>query len=145
MRGHKKNHNFIIDYIKSCFKQNKLTAHDICLSAKNRIDFIDEKIKEVEELKKEKKLLVDVLDHFHYKNDQFDKLELQFFSIENKNIAIKICQTIPNEIITNDEYEIFCLKQLVYFKVLECFNGIFYPSINYDKFINWSSCENKKS
>jgi hypothetical protein len=144
MRGHKKNHSFIIGYIKKCFQNKILTSTDICEAAKNRVSIIEDRIKEIDALKKERSDLLDVLDHFKYKTNMVDKTELQFYSIQNKNIAIEYCKTVPAALVAESNDEIFCLKQMVYFKIFECFDGIFYPSINYDKFLAWSSCENKK-
>lgn len=60
MRGKKSNKEFISNYIENCVENGIDSLDDIYMTVNNKIIIIDNKIKEVEQLKKQRTDLLDV-------------------------------------------------------------------------------------
>lgn len=64
MRGKSVDAEFISVFIEKCVQKDKVTPKDIAHEAKIKINDIDHKIKMIEELKKERSKLIDVISSF---------------------------------------------------------------------------------
>lgn len=148
MRGKKIDTDFITQFILECAAGNKISSDEIISSAKNQINEIDIKIKEVEFLKILRSKLLDVIISFEKteKKVSADKERLQFYQIENQQICKFICDQIKDGIkFSNIKYSpykesdvMFCIKRLCEFKVLLRKNNLLLCGeeyINYMKFV----------
>lgn len=130
MKGKKIDSEFVTNFIEKCVSSNIFSTEEILHSAKSEISDIDNKIKEVENLKKIRSKLLDVVLTFENKTIP-SKLQdykiLQLFNIKNKNICKFICDKIKDNPIELDEllkqaYSIndinFTIKQLIEHKVI---------------------------
>lgn len=129
MKGKKVDIDFLSQYISKCISKNIISSEDIGKTAKNEIDFIDEKIKEVENLKILRSKLLDVVATFNksIKNSRNEIKLLSFYKISNKKLSTVICNSIKkctlniNNLSIDDysEFDImFCIKQLLEYKII---------------------------
>lgn len=132
MKGKKIDSLFVNKYIEDCLSQNIFTAEDIVNSAAKKISDIDQKIKEVENLKKIRPKLLDVISTFNEKNkkttnNEIDYKLLKLFRISDHNIGSFICNKIKQSPIEMDQLKIksedftnvcFVIKQLIESKVI---------------------------
>ena len=129
MKGKKVDAVFLSQFIEDCLTNNIVSNEEILKSAQDQILEIDNKIKEVENLKKKRSKLLDVILTFNSnKKDRKEDIRiLQFYKIKNHDISFLICNQIKNgEISINDlnsgnycasDFN-FCIKQLIEHKVL---------------------------
>lgn len=130
MKGRRVDTDFLSAFITECVSNNKFSTDDIVSEAKSRVNSIDEKIKEVENLKSIRCKLLDVVMTFE-KNDLSNKITdskiLEFFNIQNSHICKFICDNMKNSAVKIDslygkDYSIqdiiFCTKQLLEHKVI---------------------------
>ncbi len=130
MRGRKIDSEFLSQFITDCISNNKTSTDDIISCAKIQIESIDNKIKEVEELRLKRSKLLDVVLTFE-KTDNSRKVHeskiLLFFKIQNSHICKFICDNMKEsaiklESLYNRGYSIqdivFCVKQLIEHKVI---------------------------
>lgn len=101
MRGKKVDMEFVSTFIAQCAGKGKVSPEDICKEAETKIQNIDDKIKEVELLKKTRSKLSDVVITLGKKeiNHQEDKILLTFYNISNLIQAHEICSVLQNQII----------------------------------------------
>ncbi len=137
-KGKKSDIDFLNQYIFNCIRNNILSMDEMLLSAKKQIAEIDNKIIEVENLKKIRcKLLgvVSSLDKSSESSQDFSKI-LSLFKINNHYICQKIINKIKNESpcisslqfdCINTEDVIACIKQLIDEKVIRSHNQILSP------------------
>ena len=132
MKGKKSDLLFVNEFIAGCISNNILNSEDIIKEATAQIDSIDFKIKEVENLKKLRPKLADVinaLDKSDSKKESSaqDIMLLSLFKIPNPNIGHSICKKIKvSPIEMNDLKKIsydfsdtsFIVKHLLENKVL---------------------------
>lgn len=130
MRGRKIDSEFLSQFITECINDNKTSTDQIIDCAKTQINFIDQKIKEVEELRSKRSKLLGIVLTFE-KPDNTNKINeskvLLFFKIQNPHICKFICDNMKESAIKLDSlynrgYSIqdivFCIKQLVEYKVI---------------------------
>jgi hypothetical protein len=128
MKGKKIDHDFLNLFMNECLKNGITSSEDMVCSAKNQIEIIDLKIKEIEELKILRCKLLDVVSSFE-KNEKHiskqDQKTLIFYKINNANISKNICKILiefNNELplkeleirIKKSKHDIyFCIKQMI--------------------------------
>ena len=130
MRGRKADSVFIGNFIVDCANKGKATPEDIIKEAKNQINIIDEKIKEVERIRLTRSKYLDVIDALEKseKSDKVDEIKvLNFFKLQHPDICRNICRTIQkNNSASIEEVRgnypeldiLFCVKQLIENKIL---------------------------
>lgn len=136
MKGKKIDTEFISQFISNCISRNIFTPENILQEALNEISFIDENIKEVENLKKRRSKLLDVVSKFDVKiasSNLDDKNILSLYEIKDHNLSKLICNSIKkynvnmNDTIIfissfkiySEEDIIFCIKQLLRNKIID--------------------------
>lgn len=99
MRGKKVDMEFVSTFIAQCAGKGKVSPEDICKEAELKIQNIDEKIKEVELLKKTRSKLSDVVITLGKKeiDHSQDKLLLTFYNISNLTQAYQICSLLQHQ------------------------------------------------
>ena len=124
MKGKKTDFNFITEYINKCLEANISTNESIVNKAKEEISIIDDKIKEIELLKKKRCQLIDVVNFLDVKHKK-DNISLKYYNLHNQHICKYICDSIKEksvEISSLKEYDIsdifFSIKQLIELKIL---------------------------
>lgn len=128
MKGKKADSNFVSSFIEDCIGRSIYLTDDILGSAKDKILEIDYKIKEVEELKKLRSKLLDVVEALSEKNKNvINPNILNLFKVKDKNLSKTICELVKlqpasEEAIKNigstTEDINFCIKQLIDLRVL---------------------------
>lgn len=122
MKGKKADLEFVSSFIEDCIANNKTTPETIIQSAREEINCIELKIKEVEDLKLRRAKLLDVIFHFRKllisnSNEEEAKL-LIFSSLYN----IELCKSICLQIATSSSVDVssftddnskFTIKQLL--------------------------------
>lgn len=126
MRGKKSNNEFVSGFIVKCCESNIFTPDDIIKEAEKEISIIDEQLRKLNELKKRKSGLLDVLNMFE-KKENLD-LQVKFHSISNRIIAKQICENLPY---TGTHA---CVHELLSIKVLNKSNGKIIAGENYNQF-----------
>lgn len=129
MRGKKVDTDFLSGFIMECVKLRKQSPEDFVSEAQDRINKIDSKIKEVEQLKAIRTKLLDVVEHFstpapkESKNDQ----DLVWYKIHHPHICKFICDMIkdsPVPIVNFHKSQfkesdvLFCIKELLTYKII---------------------------
>lgn len=97
MKGKKIDRDFISDFIAKCISEGKLNQEEMIDFANKKINEIDEKIKEVEDLKIIRSKLLDVLIVFKSPEEKIDNKYLDLFNINNKDICNHICKSIQDK------------------------------------------------
>ena len=129
MKGKKIDNAFVSNFISESCAIGKLTTDEIVARAQNQIMEIDQKIVEVENLKKVRSKLLDVVitfDRNRRSGHQLDETLLKFHRVKDKKIAQRVCDNIfrySNVIEIKQAFssaeEIFCVKQLLEFNILQ--------------------------
>lgn len=139
MRGKKIDTNFVADFVASCVKEGHVLSEAICTSANEKIAEIDKQIKEVEELRKLRSKLCDVIISFDttdkVKDKSIDRDILTFHSINDKNLSLAIIvameknnKEISYEFASLAEFSqpdavIFTIKQMSKTKIVRILGG----------------------
>ena len=100
MRGRKADSVFIGNFIVECANKGKATPEDIIKEAKNQINIIDEKIKEVERIRLTRSKYLDVIDALEKseKSDKVDEIKvLNFFKYQYLYIIFCVKHLIENK------------------------------------------------
>jgi hypothetical protein len=148
MRGKKKDPEFLSKFIAECVGNNKFTAEEIVSEAKNRISVIDNKIKEVENLKLVRSKLLDVISTFDESAKVISSKEikaLEFFKIQYPNICKEICNNLKT---TNMDISwlhskfsnqdiVFCIKQLLELKIITKMGSCLLRGEAFDDYLNF--------
>jgi len=147
MRGRKIDTTFLTDFISECVGIDKQTPGEIVKEAKFRISEIDEQIKKVEELKRYRSKLSDVLIYFSIddtKNNSKDKLLLIFSQFQYQDICRFICtKSLPIDLkkINTDVYSkddiLFSVKQLLENKILKKTDNYLVADSVYNEYISY--------
>jgi hypothetical protein len=148
MKGRKFNSEFLSSFITDCIQRNKATTEEILQEAKKKISEIDEKIIEVEKLKRVRADYLDVVSTFekpiHDKEEQ--KQALQLFNIANPVVCKFICNIIkekPEKIsgFMGNRYDakeiMFCLKQLLEHRVISRQGDFVLRGYNFAKYMSY--------
>ena len=131
-----------------CVKLNKQSPEDFVSEARNRINEIDSKIKEVEQLKLNRTKLLDVIEHFSVPmiTDKVeDTKDLIWFNIPNqlvckfitdsvKSTPIKI-SLLHNQTYTEQEVN-FCNKNLLAHKVVARLENLLIRGAKYQDYVS---------
>lgn len=151
MKGKKINTDFVTNFITNCIGDGMSSSDQIIAFAKNSIIDIDNKIKEVNNLKIKRSNLLDVVSSFETtsnKNDNIDDIKKLFYykigdlncckhiciKIENKNMDTnQICYDL-SDLFSKSEI-IFNIKQLVCNKILHKINEVVLRGDNYEDYM----------
>lgn len=144
MKGKKVDNSFVSEFISESCSAGKFTPDEIVASASQKIAEIDEKIIEVENLKKLRSKLKDVLiifDRNQHVGSQLDDVLINFYRVKDKNLAQIICSKIfgynnVSEIrkaFPSNE-ETYCIKQLLEFNILQRFEETIKAGENFPAF-----------
>ncbi len=151
MRGRKTDSIFVSNFITNCVSLGKVTPEDILQEAKNQINIIDEKIKEVEKIKVNRAKLLDVIAAFDRpaKPNKSEEIKiLNFFKLQRPEICKHICQILSKTSgvrlkdvcnLYSEGDVIFCIKQLIEHKIIVKKNDVLDKGdsfADYWKFIN---------
>jgi hypothetical protein len=131
-----------------CVKLNKQSPDDFVSEARNRINEIDAKIKEVEQLKANRTKLLDVIEHFSAPvvvDKVEDTKDLIWYSIPNqivckfitdavKSAPIKI-SSLHNQAYAEQEVN-FCIKNLLAHKVVARLEHLLIRGAKYQEYVN---------
>jgi len=127
MRGKKTDPEFVSLFITDCVKEGKETPEAICAHARKMITEIDEAIKEIEEDKKFRSKLLDVIASFEEtKRDKSgDAKLLPFFELKYPEACHHLCNVLKKSsvISTNFSGEVppdvrFSIKQLIEARII---------------------------
>lgn len=144
MKGKKIDFIFLNDFISQCLLENKSSMEEIINSAQLKINYIDDEIKKIEELKKLRSKLLDVI----LSLDKSEKIKqdysliLNLFKINNHNLCKKILSCIDKDftldklkLLDSDTSEVlFCYKQLLENNVLSIYNEKIVPGKYYQDY-----------
>lgn len=147
MKGKKADSDFIAEFISICAKDGILLKDEVINKAKKEIEIIDDKIKQITELKKKRSKLVDVVSSFEIKtkNNSNEKINLSFHSLKDLSLAKKICLSI-NILNQNDVWAadlskeaLLIVKQLINLKIIRLEKDSYKlaASERYNDFINF--------
>lgn len=154
MKGKKVDSEFVSQFISECISHNILSLDDMAVRARNRIEAIDEKIKEAESLKSERSKLLDIVLSFQ-KPEKKTKIEdtklLSLYKIKHHNICRFICDSLKDSpadlgVLVNGPHEgsaiVFCIKQLLENKVIIRNGNFFCRGALFDEYcVNVLKCE----
>lgn len=127
MKGKKINNEFVISFIAQCIQSGYNTPKEITNKAQIEIDEISKKIQEIENLKKIRSNLLDVISCFENKNKNYYIDNLNLYKIKNHHICqyivslLKDHSILMSDLQTNQFTEhdlIFCVKQLLEYHVI---------------------------
>jgi|SRR5579859_557026 len=124
MKGKKRDIEFLSQFISRCISQNINNPDDIANIAKHQIEEIDNKIKEVEQLKQLRPKLLDVIYAFNKKNkDKIKDAKILFLhNITNLGLTKIIIKSIKERPLAMNEpiisNNMFCIKQLIDQKII---------------------------
>lgn len=129
MKGKKVDNAFVSNFISESVANGKVTTNEIVARAQDQISEIDQKIIEVENLKKIRSKLLDVVitfDRNHRSGHQLDEVLIKFHRVKDKRMAQRICDNIfrYNNVVEIKQAfpsveEIYCVKQLLEFNILQ--------------------------
>lgn len=124
MKGKKSNPQFVSQFISKCVNQGIIIPEDMVAVAKNEINSIDVKIKEVQSLKIVRSNLLDVVALFDKNEVKIEEGKvLSFFKLKYPNICKELCNQLKNGSISisalnsNPDY-IFCIKQMLELNII---------------------------
>lgn len=142
MKGKKKDHEFLSQFIEECISLNKNSSKDILDEAKLRIKNIDNRIIETEKLKLQRSKLFDVIDTFEITTKKTsDEAEmLPFFKIKNIATCKNICDKLKIAPLTLNKLDhdmIFCLKQLLELEVIKKDNNLFVKGAKFNEYVKF--------
>ena len=126
MKGKRLNQEFIGRYISNCISNNITLSDDMVSCARQRVDEIDQKIKEVELLKQERGNLLDVIESFQKTEKPNNNKEIKLLSlykIANLGLCKLICENVDRfeikEIRGYSKLDVLsCVKQLIEHKII---------------------------
>jgi hypothetical protein len=147
MKGKKIDNEFVSQYISKCISNKILSSEKMIAHASDRIDEIDQKIKEVEIMKIERSKLLDIISSFKKSEKKSLSKEIETLSlyrISNHDICRSICECIlRNESVnltmlfgtTYAAYDIIvCIKQLLEHKVISKHDNLFVKGSSFDEY-----------
>lgn len=151
MKGKKTDTNFVANFVVSCVQKGKGTTEEICQEARNQIQLIDDKIKEINNLKLQRAKLQDVLSSFDdlKKDNLKDKLILKFYDVRYKPIAMSIMEYLMSNVKKIDisilmslvqnstfskETVFYTVKELLELQILKKNNEEICPGSNFNIF-----------
>lgn len=153
MKGKKTDTEFLSNFITECVSNNLISTDQILEAAKNKIIEIDAKIKDVEDLKKIRSKLLDVVFTFE-KPTKSQKIEdikiLSFLKIQHQHICKHICDMIKKSTSTLENLDdgvyqisdvIFCVKQLLEQKILSKTGTLILRGDLFDEYVKFVSQE----
>ncbi len=125
MKGKKSDPEFVAEFIKESVELGLFSSDDIVGRAQKHIEAIDQMIKLVEESKKKRAKLLDVISAFeNHKKDKVEEMKLlSFFSLEDRPTCKFICDMVKLQPLSADERQLdpdarFAIKQLLEAKIL---------------------------
>jgi hypothetical protein len=152
MRGKKADPEFLSSFIAKCIGLNKTSQDEIVQTAQQEINFIDQKIIEVEKMKLLRSKLLDVISVFS-KTETSHKEEakiLSFFHIQHPRICKYICSFLKKgstkmDMLYVTEFSksdiMFCVKQLQEHKVISKVGDHLIRGDKFDDYIKFVLCE----
>jgi hypothetical protein len=129
MKGKKIDSEFLGKFIAFCIDKGLMDSEQMVIEAKNIINDIDSKIREVEILKVKRSKLLDVVVTFDktVKDKSEDIILLPFFRLQYPQTCKEICQQIKIhgmlDCQSNNADTIFCIKQLIETKIVNRVDG----------------------
>lgn len=148
MRGKKVDTDFLSSFIMECVKLRKQSPDDFVSEARGRINNIDAKIKEVEQLKATRTKLLDVIEHFSAPApvDKSDETkDLIWYSIPNQVVCKFITDAVKSGPIkvtslsnkNHAEQELnFCIKNLLNHKIVSRAGDHLLRGAKYQNYVN---------
>lgn len=147
MRGKKVDTEFLGSFIMECVKLHKQSPDDFVSEAQDRINKIDAKIKEVEQLKAVRTKLLDVVEHFStpVPKEMKSEQELVWYKIPHPHICKFICDSIKNSPVLIEDLQksnfteidvLFCIKELLAHKVISRASGYLLRGDKYKEYTN---------
>lgn len=134
MKGKKIDNLFVNNFLSECILNNQTSIDDIVSTAQKQIFEIDEKLKEINNLKNLRSKLLDVIYTFEKTNKKENNFEhiLLLFKIHNPNLCKILLHHIKNNEFnilnyTNNLDVLFAIKQLVEHKVISKIDNNFFP------------------
>ncbi len=132
MKGKKVDRDFLNNFMNECLKNGISSSEGMTQLAKNQIESIDYKIKEIEDMKSLRCKLLDVVSSFEKKDKQIsdgDHNILLFYKIYDVNISKNICKMLIDngelplkfleDNIRKPKHDVyFCVKQMIAIGVL---------------------------
>lgn len=149
MRGKKTDSNFVGSFITECVTHGKTTQDEIVSEAKSRINAIDDKIKEVENLKTIRSKLVDVIITFEKpaKSSNLSEINsLPFFKIQNQHICKFICDSLREKNVDinfflksnfDSQDVLFTIKQLIEHKVISRVGNYLLKGADFNQYLKF--------
>ena len=150
MKGKKINTEFVTNFINNCIIDGKISSNEIVSLAKESIANIDNKLKEINNLKINRSNLLDVISSFETpsnKSNIDDIKKLSYYKIGDLNCCKYICNKIENknmdinqicydlsDLFSKSEI-IFNIKQLVCNKILHKINEVVLRGDNYEDYM----------
>jgi hypothetical protein len=128
MKGKRIDRDFLNSFMNECLNNGISSSQDMARIAKEKIDLIDVRIKEIENLKNIRCKLLDVVSSFDNKEKHVsgkDQKTLLFYKITNIGISKNICKMLidnndelPLKILENNikkpKHDVyFCVKQMI--------------------------------
>jgi len=147
MKGKKTDPIFVASFIQESVLSGAETPDQIVARAKEMIVEIDEKIKAVEESKRTRSKLLDVIASFEIsKKDRTEDAKLlPFFDLKYPYLCRDICKEFWDKFgdwpfgvpISNSMEYNFCIKQLLEAKVLDRPNGLLGRGERFDEYMRF--------
>lgn len=151
MKGKKINTDFVTNFITNCIDDGMSSSDQIIAFAKNSIIDIDNKIKEITNLKVKRTNLLDVVysfEDYSNKNDITNDIKkLSYYKIGDIGCCKYICNKInfrnmkASDIFLDlhnkysEEEILFCIKQLVLNKILHKIEDVIVKGDNYKDYM----------
>ena len=133
MRGRRSDPEFIANFIQNCVSLNKTSSEDILKEAKYKIKEIDSEIIKVENLKKQRSKILDVIEMFSKKENNLEEIKLlDFYMLSNIKNAYEV---ITKK--TFDKDNALILKELQNINVLKRENNNLVHGPRFHEFIDF--------
>lgn len=144
MRGKKTDAEFISEFIVECARNGITNSLDVAKMAELQISSIDEKIKEVESLKRKRSKLIDVVTalSIKVKDKSDDKKALEFYQLSDLQTAASIAryvQDTPGSIDTLNKDHLHLVKEMLSSKILRREGSCLAQGIEYLNFLDFLS------
>lgn len=154
MKGKKTDMEFVADFIQAAAQEGIESSHKIVSKAENLIAQIDQEIKAMEERKKLRSKLLDVVSVLQEKveiNNSEEIRLLSFYDFKYPPLCQEICQILKQQNVFNHQssykgYDTeikFCVKQLTVAKILAYQNGQFIKGEKFEDYLQFTLSEHK--
>jgi hypothetical protein len=147
MRGKKTDPEFVSQFLAQCISRGLIAPEEMVKAAKSELQVIDDKIKEVEQLKLKRSKLLDVIRTFEKPESKEEEIRLlPFFNLQYPSTCRKICKSMieidsdGSSFVAFEDKDpelVFCIKQLVEAKIISNINHCLFRGEMFNEYMRF--------